>query len=173
MHTQLVQSFAMGPEGPRRTMAAHLGAWSGLTYDWQAQVMMTAGGEPLAAALQGLVAPGEEVLATVASEAALRRPWHRRTKAVVIPWMAATAASVWSAVGIACLRTDAWLVLDARGMSAEQAAGSHPAALPGMARRTITVGSMCAGQLGWIAGPRRIMPAIAQARGARLPRSAA
>lgn len=173
MDTQLVQLFGMGPEGPRRAVAAHLRAWSGLSYDWHAQVVVSGDANCLPPALKALVAPGDEVLTILPSKAALHRPWHRRTRAVVVPWLAAAELSVWSAIGIACLRADAWLVLDARGTSTDQAAGTHPAALPGMARRTITVGSMCAGQLGWIAGPRRIMSAVAKARHAPLSLPAA
>jgi hypothetical protein len=163
MDKQLVRSAGTGPEGPRKIVAAHLSAWSGLSYDWRAQVVVTVRGDSLAAVREVLVQPGDDVVTILPSDAALRRPWHRRTKAVVVPWLAA-GSPVWAGIAIACLRADAWLILDARGMSTEQPDGSHPAALPGMARRTITVGSMCAGQLGWIVGPKRIISAIAHTR---------
>jgi hypothetical protein len=36
-----------------------------------------------------------------------------------------------------------------------------------MARRTITVGSLCGGQLGWIAGPKPVIATIARIRSAQ------
>jgi len=164
MATQRVQPHEMGPAGGRRTVAAQLRVWSGLRYDCKTQVAITPGGESLPVVLETLTRPGDQVVTLVASSAALLRPWHRRTKAAVVSWSADVPAEVWSAMAIACLRADAWLVLDTCGMAIDQPAGSHPAALPGMARRTITVGSMCAGQLGWIAGPARTMSAIARSQ---------
>jgi N-succinyldiaminopimelate aminotransferase len=161
METLLIHFGGGGPEGPRKFVAARLSAWSGLHYDWRSQVVVTSGGDSLAAVFEALARPSGEVVTIAPRDAASRRPSHRRTKTVALPWLAASA-SVWAEIAIACLRADAWLVLDARGISAGQPDGSHPAALPGMAGRTITVGSMCAGAFGWIVGPKRIISAIAQ-----------
>ena len=148
MDAPLLHFVGGGPEGPRKIVAAQLSAWSGLFYDWRSQVVVTSGGDSLAAALEALAA-------------AKGRPGHTRTKTVALPWLAASPTD-WAEIAIACLRADAWLVLDARGVSSGQPDGSHPAALPGMARRTITVGSMCADAFGWIVGPKQIMSALAQ-----------
>ena len=161
MDTPLIHFRGGGPEGPRKIVAAHLSAWSGILYDWRSQVVVTSGGDSLAAVFEALARPSGEVVTIAPRNAAPRRPSHRRTKTVALPWLAASAP-VWAEIAIACLRADAWLVLDARGISTGQPDGSHPAALPGMAGRTITVGSMSAGELGWIVGPKRIMSAIAQ-----------
>ena len=148
MDAPLVQFAGGGPEGPRRIVAAQLSAWSGLFYDWRSQVVVTSGGDGLAAAFEALAA-------------AQGRLGHTRTKTVALPWRAASPLD-WAEIAIACLRADAWLVLDAGGITSGHPDGSHPAAMPGMARRTITVGSMCADEFGWIVGPKRIMSALAQ-----------
>jgi hypothetical protein len=156
-HDRLLE---VGPTGPRRTVAEQLAAWSGIACDWRTQVAITPSADSLSVVLEALTQPGDEVVTLIATHAAPRRRWHRRTKAIVVSWSPAAPAAAWQAIAIACLRADAWLVLDARGMSPGQPAGSHPGALPGMARRTITVGSMDAGPIGWIAGPKRIMSAL-------------
>ena len=70
----------------------------------------------------------------------------------------------WAAVCDACRRTDAWMVYDA-AMSRilfDGAEPVHPAAFPGMAERTITVGAaskefrMIGWRVGWVVAPPRI-----------------
>jgi aspartate/methionine/tyrosine aminotransferase len=167
MDTHYLHDFEPGHESPRRAVAANLNRWTGLRYDWRSQIVITAGGEALMTMLEAIVRPGDDVLTIVPSDIAVRRPWHRRTKAVVMPWLAAVRPPVWASIAVACMRADAWLMLDVCGMSTDQPAGSHPAALPGMARRTITVGSLCGGQLGWIAGPKPVIAMIARIRSAQ------
>ena len=71
----------------------------------------------------------------------------------------------WQAIAQAAERTDAWIVHDAameRILFTDRPV-IHPAAIDGMAQRTITVGSvskeyrMIGWRVGWIVGPRKIM----------------
>lgn len=74
----------------------------------------------------------------------------------------------WNALAELCRAEDAWLLYDAamERLLFDGRAYSHPAALPGMAERTITVDSvskhyrMIGWRVGWVVGPRRIMPDI-------------
>ncbi len=74
----------------------------------------------------------------------------------------------WDALAAALEPTDAWLVYDAamERIRFDGAPPGHPARHPGLADRTITVGSaskelrMIGWRVGWVVGPRRIMPDV-------------
>jgi len=74
----------------------------------------------------------------------------------------------WQAVADVCIKADIWLLYDAamERILYDGRTVIHPASLPGMAERTITVGSaskelrMIGWRVGWIVGPKDIMPAI-------------
>jgi aspartate/methionine/tyrosine aminotransferase len=74
----------------------------------------------------------------------------------------------WSALADACDRHDAWLIYDAamERIRFDGRGPSHPAALDGLARRTITVGSaskelrMIGWRVGWAVGPDDILADI-------------
>ncbi|WP_433023221.1 aminotransferase class I/II-fold pyridoxal phosphate-dependent enzyme [Kribbella sp. CA-294648] len=71
----------------------------------------------------------------------------------------------WQALAAALERTNAWLIYDAamERIRFDDAPQIHPAALPGLRERTITVGSaskelrMIGWRVGWVVGPQRIM----------------
>ncbi|MEM7023265.1 MAG: hypothetical protein AAF637_11845 [Pseudomonadota bacterium] len=159
-------SAALGGHGAaRKFVAEYLERWSGLGYAWDDEVVMAPREAGRSTALDALIRPGDEVIdvdpAKLSLEAVLASPWHRRTGAVVVPWSSTEASQTWAALGIACLRADAWLVLDAGEIAGDPPAGGHPAALPGMRRRTITIGTLPGRQLDAIVAPARIVPAIA------------
>ncbi len=68
-----------------------------------------------------------------------------------------------------CRKHDFWMLYNAAMESIlyDGRAYSHPASLDGMAERTLTIGSaskefrMIGWKVGWIAGPRSVMDAIA------------
>ncbi|MFC4913898.1 pyridoxal phosphate-dependent aminotransferase [Actinomadura gamaensis] len=74
----------------------------------------------------------------------------------------------WSALADACERHDAWLIYDAamERIRFDGRPPSHPAAHPGLARRTISVGSaskelrLIGWRVGWVVGPAPIMADI-------------
>jgi N-succinyldiaminopimelate aminotransferase len=71
----------------------------------------------------------------------------------------------WEAVARVCIKTDAWLLYDAavERILYDGRAVIHPASLPHMQERTITVGSaakelrMIGWRIGWIVGPESLM----------------
>ena len=77
-------------------------------------------------------------------------------------------AAEWQAIADVVLRTDAWLLHDAAMERILYGAAPvlHPARMPGLADRTVTVGSvskeyrMIGWRVGWIAGPATIMKDI-------------
>lgn len=74
----------------------------------------------------------------------------------------------WVAVAEVCKKTDAWLLYDAalERILFDGRKVIHPASLPGMAERTITVGAaskelrMIGWRVGWVVGPLSIMSSI-------------
>jgi aspartate/methionine/tyrosine aminotransferase len=105
---------------------------------------------------------------------ALRRAVSPRTRAfcVMSPSMPSGAVldrAEWQAVADACRETDAWLLYNA-AMERIVYDGRpliQPASLPGMAERTITVGSvskeyrMIGWRVGWVVGPAPVMRDVA------------
>jgi aspartate/methionine/tyrosine aminotransferase len=77
----------------------------------------------------------------------------------------------WEAIADACRRVDAWLLYDAamERILFDGLPYLHPASLPGMAERTITIGSaskelrMIGWRVGWVVGPDPVMSAVARA----------
>lgn len=77
-------------------------------------------------------------------------------------------AEDWAALAELCRAEDAWLLYDAamERLLYDGRAYLHPAALPGLGERTITVDSvskhyrMIGWRVGWVVGPPRIMPDI-------------
>ena len=77
-------------------------------------------------------------------------------------------AEEWSAVAAACVERDLLLVYDAamERILFDGRRVIHPASLPGMAERTVTVGSaskelrMIGWRVGWVVGPERLMPDV-------------
>ena len=99
-----------------------------------------------------------------------------RTKAMLLmspsmPSGAVLDPAEWDAVAEACRAADLWLVYDAamERILYDGAARIHPAALPGMAARTITVGSaskelrMIGWRVGWVVGPADVVADVAEA----------
>lgn len=80
-------------------------------------------------------------------------------------------AAEWQAVTEACARADAWLLYDAamERILFDDQPYLHPARLPGLAERTVTVGSvakeyrMIGWRVGWIAAPRPLSEDIGRA----------
>lgn len=74
----------------------------------------------------------------------------------------------WEAVARICIQTDAWLLYDAamERILYDQRSVIHPASLPGMKERTVTVGAaskelrMIGWRVGWVVGPKSIMNEI-------------
>ncbi|MFW6205328.1 MAG: pyridoxal phosphate-dependent aminotransferase [Actinomycetota bacterium] len=96
-----------------------------------------------------------------------------RTAAVLLMGPAMPTGAVlgdehWRALEEALDGHDAWVVYDAamERIRFDGRPPSHPAAHPGLAERTITVGSaskelrMIGWRVGWVVGPRRIMPDV-------------
>jgi aspartate/methionine/tyrosine aminotransferase len=77
----------------------------------------------------------------------------------------------WEAIADACRRVDAWLLYDAamERILFDGLPYIHPATLPGMSERTITIGSaskelrMIGWRVGWVVGPESVMSAVARA----------
>lgn len=105
---------------------------------------------------------------------ALRTALSNRTKVLlmmspVMPTGLVLTAEDWSAVREACLATNAWLLYDA-AMERILFNGTpyiHPASLPDLAARTITVGAvskefrMIGWRIGWIVAPHAIIDDLA------------
>ncbi|WP_193187134.1 pyridoxal phosphate-dependent aminotransferase [Nisaea sediminum] len=101
---------------------------------------------------------------------ALRDAGSERTRAILtmspsMPSGIVHTAEEWQLIAEVAERRDAWILHDA-AMERILFTGApmiHPASLPGMAERVITVGSvskeyrMIGWRVGWIVGPRRIM----------------
>lgn len=101
---------------------------------------------------------------------ALRRAIGPKTRALFImspsmPSGAVLDAGEWNAVADICREADLWLVYNAamERILYDGRPYLHPASLPGMAERTVTVGSvskeyrMIGWRVGWVVGPRAIM----------------
>lgn len=108
-------------------------------------------------------------------QADLRAAVGPRTRAMFLmnpcmPTGAVLSADDWRAVSELCLESDLWLIYNAamERILFDGRPYLHPAALPGMADRTITIGSMSkeyrmiGWRVGWIVGPAAIMPDIAR-----------
>jgi N-succinyldiaminopimelate aminotransferase len=98
---------------------------------------------------------------------------NSRLRAVLIvnpsmPTGAVLNQSEWECVAQLCRQTGAWLIYDAalERILYDGAKSFHPASLPGMAERTITVGSaskefrMIGWRVGWVVGPPEVVQAI-------------
>src|SRR5262245_48477458 len=98
-----------------------------------------------------------------------------RTRAVFlmtpsVPSGAVLCRAEWEAVAALCVRRSLWLVYNAamERILYDGRAYLHPASLPGMAERTITVGSvskeyrMIGWRVGWVVGPESITADVAK-----------
>jgi aspartate/methionine/tyrosine aminotransferase len=107
--------------------------------------------------------------------AALRAAVGARTRALFlmnpsIPSGAVLEAREWEAVAAVCREHDLWLLYNAamERILFDGRSLVHPAALPGMASRTIVIGSMSkeyrmiGWRTGWVAGPRDILADVAR-----------
>ena len=87
-----------------------------------------------------------------------------------MPTGAVFDATEWRAVCDACIATDAWMIYDAamERLLFDGVAHIHPAALPGMAERTVTVGAlskeyrMIGWRVGWVVCPLALAEAMAR-----------
>jgi aspartate/methionine/tyrosine aminotransferase len=109
----------------------------------------------------------------------LDRLWNsiaERTRALFImnpsmPSGAVLNAAEWQVIAQICSERDLWLIYNAamERILYDDRPYFHPASLPGMAERTLTVGSaskelrMIGWKVGWVAGPREIMQQVAKA----------
>lgn len=104
---------------------------------------------------------------------ALARAVNPKTRAILtmspsMPSGIVHNAQEWAAIAAAAERADAWIVHDAamERILYTDAPVLHPASLPGMAERVITIGSvskeyrMIGWRVGWIVGPAAIMKDI-------------
>ncbi|MEQ8448460.1 MAG: pyridoxal phosphate-dependent aminotransferase [Nitratireductor sp.] len=88
-----------------------------------------------------------------------------------MPSGAVLNADEWQAIADFCQRNDCWLIYNAamENILYDGRALIHPASIPGMAERTITVGSaskeyrMIGWKVGWVVGPHAALDAIAKA----------
>ena len=100
---------------------------------------------------------------------------HPNTKAFFImnpsmPSGAVLNMKEWEAIRKLCIEHDLWLIYNAamERILFDNRKLIHPAALPGMSERTITIGSvskeyrMIGWRIGWVAGPKNVMEQIAQ-----------
>jgi aspartate/methionine/tyrosine aminotransferase len=105
---------------------------------------------------------------------ALRAAAGPRTRAVFVmnpsfPAGAVLSAGEWEAIAAVCRERDAWLLYWSlmEGIVFDGAPVRHPAALEGMAERTITIGSVSAEwrmigwRIGWLAAPAAIAAELA------------
>jgi aspartate/methionine/tyrosine aminotransferase len=101
---------------------------------------------------------------------ALRAAVTDKTRAMVIvnpdmPSGAVLDRAEWEEIAQLCRERELWLLYDAafEGIVYDGRAVIHPASLPGMAERTVTIGSvskelrMIGWRLGWIVGPQAVM----------------
>lgn len=104
---------------------------------------------------------------------ALKAAVTPRTRAVVMvspsmPTGAVLHRAEWEAVAEICRSTQSWLIYDAamERILYDHSPHIHPASLPGMAERTITIGTaskefrMIGWRVGWVVGPPEILRAI-------------
>jgi len=107
---------------------------------------------------------------------ALSAAVNPRTRALLMmspsmPTGAVFTRAEWQAIADACGRYDSWLLYDAamERILFDRAPYIHPASLPGMAERTLTIGSvskelrMIGWRVGWVVGPSEVMTAVARA----------
>lgn len=105
---------------------------------------------------------------------ALRSAVTSRTRAVFLmnpsfPTGARLNVAEWNAIAELCVEHDLWLLYWSlfEGVVFDSAPVVHPAALPGMAERTITIGAISAEwrmigwRVGWLVGPELITPDLA------------
>jgi N-succinyldiaminopimelate aminotransferase len=105
---------------------------------------------------------------------ALRDAVTPRTRAVFLmnpsfPTGARLNAAEWDAIARLCVEHDLWLLYWSifEGVVFDGAPVVHPASLPGMAARTITIGTvsmewrMIGWRVGWLVGPEPVMPDLA------------
>jgi N-succinyldiaminopimelate aminotransferase len=104
----------------------------------------------------------------------LKKAVSRRTRMVLMispsmPSGAVLNRQEWEAVAEVCQSSNAWLLYDAamERLLFDGLPHIHPASLPGMAERTITVGAvtkefrMIGWRVGWIVGPEQVMNDLA------------
>jgi aspartate/methionine/tyrosine aminotransferase len=194
-----------GSAALRAAVAGHVRRRSGVAYDPETEVVITAGeGDGMLDALLAVTDPGDEVVVTDPTYAgmlnrvrlvgavprfapftahadgwrldldALEAALSPRTRALFVmspsmPSGAVLDRDEWEAVASACRDRDLWLVYWAL-MEGILFAGRpliHPASLPGMRERTITVGSvsmeqrMIGWRIGWLVAPASIRPDLA------------
>ncbi|MGD9893542.1 MAG: pyridoxal phosphate-dependent aminotransferase [Dehalococcoidia bacterium] len=191
----------IGRRSLRAAVAAHVARGSGITYDADRNVVITAGGtEGLFVSLLATVDPGREVILTDPTYAGMTqrvrlaggRPMHVPLRVIDGRWrldLDALAAAVtpqtaalflmspsmpsgavfnraeWQAIARLCVERDLWLIYNAamERILFDGLTAIHPASFPGMAERTITVGSvskelrMIGWRIGWVVGPERVM----------------
>ena len=98
-----------------------------------------------------------------------------RTRAVFImnpsmPSGAVLSEGEWTAITALCRKRDAWLLYNAamERILFDDRPYVHPASLPGMAKRTVTIGSvskeyrMIGWRVGWVVGPRAVIADVAR-----------
>lgn len=128
-----------------------------------------AGGQPRL--VPWVAEPGDWRLDLEALAAAI----SKRTRALFLmnpsmPTGAVLQADDWQAIAALCQQFDLWLIYNAamERILFDGRPFIHPAALPGMAERTLIVGSvskefrMIGWRLGWVAGPAAIMNDVAR-----------
>jgi N-succinyldiaminopimelate aminotransferase len=189
----------------RQVAAAHVSAITGITYDWQRNCVISAGG--LSGILNVLLATiemGDEVIVTDPTYVGLInrirlaggaprfvpltfRPgdtWALdrgelaavvgpKTKAMLLmspsmPTGAVLDDGDWAVVADLCVRHDLLLIINSamERLTFDGRPVLHPARLPGMVERTISVGSsakelrMIGWRVGWIVAPEAFMPDI-------------
>ena len=194
----------LGQDPLRQAAAAHVGRRAGLDYDWQSQVIVTAGGlNGILVTLLATIDVGDDVILTdptyigminrvrlaggvpklvpFVREAgewrldldALRAAVTTKTRAFLImspsmPSGAVLTQAEWTAIAELSAEADAWLIFNAamERIVYDGREAIHPAGLPEMAGRTITVGSaskelrMIGWRVGWVVGPAAVMPDI-------------
>lgn len=103
---------------------------------------------------------------------ALKKVVSSRTRMVLIspgmPTGHILTQAEWQAVADICINTDSWLLYDAamERILYDNRVVIHPASLPGMQERTITVGAaskelrMIGWRVGWVVGPQQIINEI-------------
>ena len=105
---------------------------------------------------------------------ALRAAVNRRTRAVFLmnpsfPTGARLNREEWQAIADVCVQNDLWLLYWSlfEGVVFDGAPIIHPASLPGMAERTITIGAISAEwrmigwRVGWLVAPEAVTPDLA------------
>jgi len=190
----------LGQENLRKAVISRIARLNHLTYDWQTECIISAGGmSGILNCLLALLEPGDEVIVTdptyagiinrirLASGIPIFVPlipsttgWHLdlealekavspRTRMLLIspgmPTGHIFTQTEWEAIARIAIQTDSWLLYDAamERILYDRRQIIHPATLPGMRERTITVGAatkelrMIGWRVGWIVGPQNIM----------------